>query len=521
MAVSVDIKKLTSFTLGSAVRLKETVWRPLLRILTFSPADDTVSAKKNLAVSISRGSFSVAYGSRFLSLIKIKQVREYSFEEGKYPQPEGFASSLALAINDLGTAKTDLSLSVPKAWAVMKTAQFPVTVKENLSSVISYELDRLTPFNPEDAFYDFKILAESAGKLTVLVIAAKADLIKPYIEALRGKGLTVGRVTVNLSGIGTLCRYAEKEDDFIFTEIDKNEYEGALFLDGSIAGAFAGSFSTPPVPQSAKSDRESEVDTLATEIGQLIATLKNQGKSPRVIALLRDNKQVGELLKSRINAPLKLLTAADIKLIPPGQQTGIPYAAIGGVLESLWPRADALDLLRKGLRESPKYPLTLTIALLIAIIVIWIFYMVSPVKIEEKRLTEIDRQIMLRKEEIKKIEALKKDIGALESETSTISNFRENRPTALNILMDLTTILPKTTWLTRVRITETTVDIEGYASSASTLLPKLESSKYFNKSEFASPTFRDTRMNADRFNIKMEIAGVKKTEGENKKIEKK
>jgi hypothetical protein len=45
------------------------------------------------------------------------------------------------------------------------------------------------------------------------------------------------------------------------------------------------------------------------------------------------------------------------------------------------------------------------------------------------------------------------------------------------------------------------------------------------KVEFASPTFRDVRLNADRFSIKMEIAGVKKKEdkikGEKGKNEKK
>jgi hypothetical protein len=65
-----------------------------------------------------------------------------------------------------------------------------------------------------------------------------------------------------------------------------------------------------------------------------------------------------------------------------------------------------------------------------------------------------------------------------------------------------------------VRVTETTVEIEGYASSATELLPKLEASKLFRKSEFASPTFRDARMNADRFVIKMEIKGVKKPAAE-------
>ncbi|MBS1113512.1 MAG: Fimbrial assembly family protein, partial [Nitrospirae bacterium] len=82
------------------------------------------------------------------------------------------------------------------------------------------------------------------------------------------------------------------------------------------------------------------------------------------------------------------------------------------------------------------------------------------------------------------------------------------RRMSLDILKELTAILPKSAWLSRVRVSETNVDLEGYATSASGLLSKLEASSFFKKVEFASPTFRDTRMNADRFNIKMEIEGV-------------
>lgn len=79
---------------------------------------------------------------------------------------------------------------------------------------------------------------------------------------------------------------------------------------------------------------------------------------------------------------------------------------------------------------------------------------------------------------------------------------------ALDVLKELTLILPKNAWLSRVRIDTSNIYIEGYASSATGLLPKLEASAYFKKAEFASPTFRDTRMNADRFNIKAELEGV-------------
>ncbi len=80
----------------------------------------------------------------------------------------------------------------------------------------------------------------------------------------------------------------------------------------------------------------------------------------------------------------------------------------------------------------------------------------------------------------------------------------------LDLLKEMTRVLPKNTWLSRVRFTESTVEIEGYAASAAETLPKLEASRYFKKVEFASPTTRDIRLNADRFIIKMEIEGFRK-----------
>src|SRR4030042_5093859 len=132
MAVNLAIKKLTSITSSSATKLRASIGRPLWRILTFSPADDTISPKKIISASLEKDSLSIAYASRFLARIKIKGFREYSFEEGRYPQPEGLASSLALAIKDFRASGSEVCLSLPKSWAIIKTAEFPLTVKENL-----------------------------------------------------------------------------------------------------------------------------------------------------------------------------------------------------------------------------------------------------------------------------------------------------------------------------------------------------------------------------------------------------
>jgi Tfp pilus assembly protein PilN len=493
--------KLTTFASSASTVVRQAL-NPVWKILSISAADDAVYPANIVSASIDKGTLSVAYGARVLSQIKVKGIREYSFEEDRYPQPEVFASSLALAINDLGASKVEVSLTIPKAWAVIKTTVFPSSVRENLSDVISYELDRITPFSPGDAFFDFKILAEDAGKLNVLVAAAKVDMIQPYIEALGERGIPVSRLTVNLLGIETLCRYMKQQPDMIFAEMKKDGYEGALFMHGAVAGTFAETFTSD--------DDMAKADALLKEIAHFADTIKEGGKSPQVLVLLKDkNSSLRETLRLRSNLQITLLNETDTRIKYSEPLKAVPYAAVGDVLGALWPAADALNLLLRGAHPKKTYPKVFTILLVLLLLAMWILYLVSPLRIEGKRLQEIDRQISLRKEEVRNTEALKKEVGSLAHSLATINDFKHNKVLALNILKELTILLPKNAWLTRARITDKTVEIEGYSASATGLLPKLEASSYFKKAEFASPTFRDARMNADRFNIKMEIEGIR------------
>lgn len=515
MTGTIDTKKITSAASESAVRLK-IMLKPLWRALTFSPADDVISYKKNLCVSIDRTGTSVAYGSRFLSSVRVKEFKKYPQAEHGYPLPEDLATSAALAISELGASRTGITLSIPKAWTVIRAVELPSTVKDNISNVISYELDRLTPFSAEDAFYDFRIISEHKEKLNVLIMATKTDLINPYITALEGKGITVNALTVNLSCICSLLNYIDKSADSLFIEINENGYEGALFLDGIIKNVFTSSFE--------KEDEKSRADMIINETEPLMDILRKEGKSSKITVLPNtDNKSsaLKELLKLRINMPVRILSETDIKLMPSGEHKGASYAAIGGVLESLWPKAKGLNLFTKGLHERGKTPISLTIILILTIIAVWGLYIIAPLQIEEKRLKEIESRLTSMKEDVRKTEALKKEIDALSNENSTIETFKINRQMTLNIVKELTSILPRNAWLTRVRVTETAVEIEGFAASATELLPKIEASMYFKKAGFSSPTYFDARMKADKFIMKAEIENVMQDEVKKPEDEKK
>ncbi len=478
---------------------------PAWNALTFPLMEGMIVPKRAVSASIEKGSLWVVSGSRFLSKIMVKDLRRYAFEEGKYPGPEGLASTVSIALRELRAEGAEIILCIPGDWVILRTAELPVTVKENIKDVIAYELDRLTPLSSESAYYDFRVVSEDNGMLALVIAAARADLVNQYLDALRERSIEVEKVTINLSNTGTFCSYISQEKNPVFLNVSPLEYEGGVFRDNILLSSFGDSLHGK--------DGRSKIEAMAAVMEPVVAAAAEQGGSPPAIVCLGDGN-CGEL-GDHLNVPVRVLSDDDIKQRLLTDKEGVPGSAAGGLLESLWTGARGFNLLAKGAYDRTRPSMAVTLVLIILLLIALIPYVLLPLQKEERRLAEIDRQISLRKEEVMKVEGLRKEADVLIGEMTAIRAFKEKRPMALVILRELTGILPKTAWLTRIKMTETTVDIEGYAASASEILPRLEQSQYFRKVEFASPTVRDARLNADRFVMKMEIEGSVK-EGEEK-----
>jgi len=526
--IAVD-NKLTSLLGDSASALKER-WAGVWRALTFSPADELIAPRKCLAAAIEKGALSVASASKLFSKISINSGRTFSFERERFPQPNEVVSSLELSLREAGAAKSDLTLSLPKAWAIIRTAEFPSTIKENLSEALSHEMDRITPFSSEDLYYDYRILREAGNRIYLLVIAVRAETVRPYIEALNEAGFNVSRVTVNHAGMGAIFRHIYKDSDTVIVDISKDGSEGGIFIDGSLTAHFSDTFSVLPLQaERLKSYDAPEIELLANKIKALIENAQIAGQSPQMILRLKEKiPALKEILELKIGTTFKTAGETAVSagyetthngLIVSGNE--ISYAAAGSAIHPLQKGDEAVNLLKRGFRKKEKPPVALTIILLIAAAFMWALYAIAPIGIEEKRLEVISRQIEMRQDEINKIEAMKKEAEGLSSEAAFIKGYKKDMPMTLDVLKDLTTILPKTAWLTKAKITGSSVEISGFALSATELLPKLEASEHFSKVEFTSPTIRDQGMSADRFSIRMAVSKPSGESGEKKDNEKK
>lgn len=72
-----------------------------------------------------------------------------------------------------------LYLSVPDSQVLRRTLTLPLAVEENLRQTLSFELDRLTPFRPEQAHFGFRILdrdVKSCQFRVDLAVARKSDV---------------------------------------------------------------------------------------------------------------------------------------------------------------------------------------------------------------------------------------------------------------------------------------------------------------------------------------------------------
>jgi Tfp pilus assembly protein PilN len=476
------------------------LWDAVHRVLTFSPADDEIAYGKKISVSIEKSRLSVVSASRFLSRVWINRFSTYPLGDEKYH--EGRDHPHALLNYDIQLPRASgngVTLCVPKSWVVVRTVELPPVVKEDLAGVVAYELDRLTPFGQDEAYYDFQPLEEKENKLTVLIAAAPAAPINRYIEWINSKGFQVERVTFNLSAGSALCRYIYCDDDFIFLEADSSGYEGALFKKGSMRQAFSGKFAGAD-PRSMAGEIISELDAIAG----------SQGRAVRVAASLKDGaNHLKEPLRASLRWPLDLVEEAGHRFSK-NLREGLSYAAAGSAIESLWPGSRALNLLSKDHRSSHKAPVTLTTLLVLAFFALTASNVFVPIIQEEKKLAKINSVLSFKLEEAKKVDALRKEIDNIQGEIARVNDFKNRRRPANAIFKELSKGIPNSAWLTRMRISESKLEIEGYASSATAILTSLEASDYFAKAEFASPIYKDVKRNAERFTMRMEMEGASK-----------
>ncbi len=379
----------------------------VLSFLTFSAADERLRPRRILCVSVEKGAAGAALGGGFLSRVKI--VKSGRFETGGngYPGPSELVRAAKSVLGASGSGAPsgsgaivalggmEAALVIPSEWVIRRNAEFPSAVRHDIANAVSYDLDRLVPFDADRMLYDWRVIGEGGGKLTLQVSAVRLDKVKPFMALLGENGIPVSRIIH------------------------------------------------------------------AVEDPALGRKIRAAGQSPS--------------------------------------------AAACGVFEALRFNAGP-NLMSNGRREKTKVPVAGSALLVLLLLAVLSYRIITPLKVEAGKIDAMDRQISLERKKVGGVESVMRQIGVVNGEINTVKGFETDRSAALLAIKELTAVIPKSAWLTRLRFSGESVRIEGYAASASGLIPRLEKSGYFKKAEFASPTLRDAKTKSDHFVIKVQRA---------------
>lgn len=99
---------------------------------------------------------------------------------------------------------TEVVLRLPAGQALQKTLFLPLAVQQNLQQVVSFELDRYTPFKPDQVYFSAMVVDNTGhGQLSVLLVVVPQHTLDAQLKSLQAVGIKPHRVD-----------YQDVSDDF-------------------------------------------------------------------------------------------------------------------------------------------------------------------------------------------------------------------------------------------------------------------------------------------------------------------
>jgi general secretion pathway protein L len=131
-----------------------------------------------------------------------------------------------------------------------------------------------------------------------------------------------------------------------------------------------------------------------------------------------------------------------------------------------------------------------------------------PLERQRVRAETLAQDVAQAKEEAEISRRLQDEIDRLIDQGRFIVEKKNRQPPFIEILGEVTRLLPDDTWLFRMRFFEGDVQTFGYSPAASPLIATIEESDLFQNARFRAPMTRDPRVGADRFHIAFQVVGA-------------
>jgi len=428
-----------------------------------------------------------------------------SYGENKEEQERLIKNRINELVSKNGIRKDRVILSIPRERLVYRFMRLPSTAKENLRKVIEYESPKYVPFEKSEILLDFQILKEDKDGMDLFSVFAKRKEIDYYLSLLKSIGIKPQALRVSTGAAITLFQYHQKTKQGGYTlliEMEKEFWEINILKDGVLKDSIL-----LPV------EEEREKTNLFAILPMAGMREEEVKASPIYLyGRYKDEKKIEEigLKPSRIPFEKISLPKNDFNSSAFYPSIGLPLC--GMIKPSLEVNLLPLEMrIRKVQVWKPIFYSIFFLTLFLSILLPigeWRGY-----QAKLQRLKELEKGM---KPEVSAVETLEKERGEIIKEVSEFEKVSREEVNKIEILREITKILPPSVWIWNLKYKSNEIEINGFADSASDLITVIDRSPTFEKVEFSAPITKEKFMSRgetkekERFKIKARIEGSRK-----------
>jgi general secretion pathway protein L len=391
-------------------------------------------------------------------------------------------------------------IGLPAEMVFQRVISLPSAAKENLGKALEYELQKYMPLELEDIYFHYQILAEDRAerRLKILIAAVKKKDLAPFIEHRNHLGAGIcgaeSTATARINGLKWavestsekaygLAYAADSTLHLSYFEADQLQLIRSLDLNDDVLHQTAQIFQEFDHPGTIPSESDST------------AALKVYCHGPDATE---------EMIRTLNTLPNVEFSHLDLSESPLQEDNAI--VGTGLALKSLQRVALDINLLPGQFRKKPsligRY---LTLALIVLTLITGMAWAGSHFMHPRVVNMRLDRELSELSDGIKALGQVQAEITSLQERIDYLNNLRQNRIHALDLLKELTEILPDTAWLLGLSVVDNKVEVQGNASYSTELIPQLEASPLFADAKFLS-TITKGRDGKEVFKIGFEIS---------------
>jgi general secretion pathway protein L len=158
---------------------------------------------------------------------------------------------------------------------------------------------------------------------------------------------------------------------------------------------------------------------------------------------------------------------------------------------------------RRRARRLDVKSLNLGLTALLAVLVV--AAITIPLVQKNRAIEALEAQVRAAAAEAREGAELRQDLEKMAEASQFLVEKKTSDVMAVELIDEVSRILPDHTWITRLNLTETELEIQGQSSASASLIAVVESSTYFENARFGSPVVQIQGTNNDRFHIAADI----------------